>query len=115
MPWASQAKKLVLVSATSLSVTAAGREAPKVKVLDKVPCIYYPIQFRKDKGKDVLALLDSGSKVNAMTPVYAAHLDLKVRVTKVGVQKIDRFSLATYGMVIAALQVVNKLGRSCFF
>ena len=90
----------------------ASTEASKVRVLDKVFCICYPIQFRKDKSKDVLALLDSGSKVNAMSPAYAAHLDLKVRVTNVGVQKIDESSLATYDMVITAFQVVNKLGRS---
>ena len=50
-----------------------------------------------------------------MTLVYAAHLGLKVRVTNVGAQKIDGSSLATYGMVIAAFQVVNKLGCSRFF
>ena len=86
-----------------------------MKVLDKVPCICYPIQFRKDKGKDVLALLDSGSKVNAITPAYTAHLGLKVKVTDVGVQKINRSSLATYSMVIATFQVFDKLGRSWFF
>ena len=86
-----------------------------MKVLDRVSCICYPVQFRKDKGKDVLALLDSGSKVNAMTPAYTAHLGLKVRMTDVGAQKIDGSSLAIYGMVIAAFQVVNKLGRSRFF
>ena len=86
-----------------------------MRVLDKVPCICYPVQFRKDKDKDILALLDSGSEVNAMTPAYAAHLGLKVRVTNVGAQKIDGSSLATYGMVITAFQVINKLGRSWFF
>ena len=86
-----------------------------MRVLDKVPCICYPVQFRKDKGKDVLALLDSGSEVNAMTPAHAAHLARKVKVTNVGMQKIDRTSLATYGIVIAALQVVDKLDRSRFF
>ena len=60
-------------------------------------------------------MLDSRSEVNAITPVYAAHLGLKMRVTNVGMQKIDRSSLAIYGMVIAAFQVVNKLGRSWFF
>ena len=54
-----------------------------MRVLDKVPCIYYSVQFCKDKGKNVLALLDSGCEVNAMTPAYAAHLGLKVRVTNV--------------------------------
>ena len=115
MPWASQAKKLVSILATSLSVTGASKEAPKMRVLDRVHYICYPIEFCKDKDKDVLALLDSGSKVNAITPAYTAHLGLKVRVTNVSVQKIDGSSLATYGMVITAFHVVNKLGRSWFF
>ena len=67
-----------------MSVTGASREAPKVGVLDRVCCICYPVQSRKDKGKDVLALLNSKSKVNAMTPAYAAYLGFKVRVTDVG-------------------------------
>ena len=96
-------------------MAGASREAPKVRVLDRVSCICYPVQFRKNKGKDVLALLDSESEVNAMTPAHAAHLGLQVRVTDVGAQKIDRSSLATYDMVIAAFQVVDKLGRSRFF
>ena len=50
-----------------------------------------------------------------MTPAYAAYLGLKMRVTNVGAQKIDRLSLATYSMVIVAFQVVDKLGRSRFF
>ena len=50
-----------------------------------------------------------------MTPAYSAHLGLKVRVTNVGAQKIDGSSLTTYNMVIAAFQIVNKLGRSWFF
>ena len=86
-----------------------------MRILDKIPCIYYLVQFRKDKNKDDLALFDSGSKVNAMTPAYANHLDLKVRVTDIGMQKIDGSSLATYGMVIAAFQVVDKLGHFWFF
>ena len=95
-----------------MSLTGASREAPKVRVLDRLPCICYPVQFRKDKDKDVLALLDSGSGVNAMTPAYGAHLGIKVRVTDIGAQKIDGSSLATYGMVIAAFQVIDKLGCS---
>ena len=83
--------------------------------LDGVFCIYYLVQFRKDKGKDVLALLDSGSEVNAMTLAHAAHLGLKVRVTDVGAQKIDKSLLATYRLVIAVFQVVNKLSCSWLF
>ena len=90
--WPLQAKALVSVLAISLLMTAAGIEASKVRVLDKVYCICYPVQFRKDIDKNVLALLDSGSKVNAMTPAYMAHLSLKVIMTIVGGQKIDGFS-----------------------
>ena len=50
-----------------------------------------------------------------MTPAYAAHLVLKVRETNVGAQKINGSSLATYGMVITAFQVVNKFSCSRFF
>ena len=96
-------------------MTGASRDALKVKVLDKVLFICYPVQFRKDNGKDVLALLNSGSKVNAITLAYAAYLGFKIRVTDVGAQKIDGSSLTTYGMVIAVFQVVNKLDRSWIF
>ena len=50
-----------------------------------------------------------------MIPAYTAHLGLKVRVSNVGMQKIDGSLLATYGMAIAAFQVVNKLSRFLFF
>ena len=50
MSGATQAKKLVSVSATSASVTGASKEAQEVIVLDRVPCIYYLVQFQKDKG-----------------------------------------------------------------
>ena len=63
---APQAKKLVLVLATSTLVTGA-KKVPKMRVLDRFPCICYPVQFQKDKGRDVLALLNSKRKINAMT------------------------------------------------
>ena len=107
-------QKLVLVLVTSTLMTGA-KAAPKVRVLDQVPCICYFVQFQKDKGKDVLPLLNSESEVNAMTPAYAAQLGLKVRRTNIGGQKIDESSLATYGMVIAAFRVLNMLGYSWFF
>ena len=112
---APQAKNLVMVLTNFSSVIGASREAPKVKILDKVSCICYSVHFCKNKGKDVLALLNSENEINAMTLAYLAHLGLKVRVTDVSMQKIDGSSLATYGMVIAAFQVVHKLGRSWFF
>ena len=36
-------------------------------------------------------------------------------MTNIGAQKIDRSSLATYGIVIAAFHVNDKLRRSRFF
>ena len=89
MHQASQAKKLVLVLATSTLVTGA-KETQKVRVLDRVPCICYPVQFQKNKGKDVLALFNSGSKVNAMTPADTAQLGLKVQKTNVCAHKINK-------------------------
>ena len=38
-----------------------------------------------------------------------------MRVTNVSAQKIDGSSRATYGMIIAAFQVIDKLGCSPFF
>ena len=96
-----QAKKLVSVLATSTSVTGA-KKAPKMRVLDQVSCICYRVQFQKDKGRDVLALFDSESKINAMTLAYAAQLGLKVQKTNISAQKIDGSLLANYSMVITS-------------
>ena len=60
------------------------KKAQKVRVLNRVPCICYPVQFQKDKNKDVLALLNSRSKVNVMTLAYVAQLGLKVQKTSIG-------------------------------
>ena len=57
MPKISKAKKLVSVSATFASITGASKEVQvtqatqkgKEVILDWVPCIQYPVQFRKDK------------------------------------------------------------------
>ena len=109
----TQAKKLVSVLATSTLVIGANKKAQEM-ILGRVPCIHHPAQFRKDK-EVIKALIDSGSKVNAITPAYAKQLGLQVRKTDVGAQKIDGSSLRTFGMVIAGFQVEDKLGRARFF
>ena len=73
-----------------------------MRVLDRVTCICYLIQFQKNKSKDVLALLNFESKINAMTLAYMAQLSFIVQKTNVGTQKIDKFLLEIYGIVIAA-------------
>ena len=90
--------------------------------LERVPCIRYPTTFRE---KSVLALLDSGSEVNAFqrrsTAIFAKELGLRIRSNHVRflektflvanvspevvlgmpfdveVQKVDGTTLDTYG------------------
>ena len=98
------------VSATSASVTEASMEDTS---LARVPCIHYPVQFRKDPN-GTQALLDSGSEVNAMNPAYASRLGLRVHRNDIGAQKIDGSTLKTFGMVLASFQVEDKLGKIQF-
>lgn len=70
-------KKQVSVSAISASVTGASKEDV---ALNRVLRIYHPVWFKND---EVWALINSDSKVNAMTPTYVAKLSLKVRHTDV--------------------------------
>ena len=102
-------KKLVSVLATSAPVTEASQEDV---VLDRVFHICYLIRFKKN---EVQALINSGSKVNAITPGYASKLGLKVRPTNVGAQKIVGSTLETFGMVPASFQVKDKLERPQYF
>ena len=89
-----------------MSVTDDGEEVVKV------PCIYYPVRSQEEQ---VRALLNSGSKVNAMSPAYAKKLGLKTWKTNVGAQKIDGSALEIFGMIIADFQVEDKGGRPKFF
>ena len=84
------------------------------KEIVKVPCIYYPVQFQEGR-KQVKVLLNSGSKVNAISFVYVEKLGLKTRKTNVGAQKIDGAALKTFGIVIADFQVEDKGSRPRFF
>ena len=61
------------------------------------------------------ALIDSGSKVNAMHFAYATKLGLYARKIDVGAQKIDGSQLDIFQMVIADCLVNHKLGRVRFF
>ena len=70
-------------------------------ILDQVPYIHYLVHFRKNKRVTIQALIDSGSKVNTMTPGYAKQLGLQVQKTVIGDQKIDGLLVRTFGIVIA--------------
>ena len=78
-----------------LITDSSGKEV----VLERVPYIYYPVQFQGSQ-EQVRALLDSGSKVNAMSPAYIERLGLYIWKTNGGAQKIDCSVLEIFGMVI---------------
>ena len=80
-------------------VTGA-KETSKVTFLDQVSCMYYSVQFCKDK-KVIRALIDLGNKVNTMTLAYAKQLGLRIWKIDVGAQKIDRSLSKTFEMVTA--------------
>ena len=70
------------------------------KEIVKVPCIYYPVRFQEDQ-EEVKALLNSGSKVNAISLAYIKKLGFKAWKTNVKAQKIDGSAFEIFGMVIA--------------
>ena len=84
-------------------------------ILDRMPCMHYPVPFWKDKGATSRALIDLGSKVIAMTLAYAKKLGFQVRKTDFRAQKIDGSLLWTFRMVIAGFQIEDKLSRVWFF
>lgn len=77
--------------AISLLLTGASIE-DVLLLLKWILYIYYLLQFQKDIA-DVRALIDFGSKVNAMTPAYVSKLDLRACHTNIRVQKIDGSTL----------------------
>lgn len=62
-------KKLVSVLAISIPLIEATKKDNIV--LEKISYIHYPILFKIDK---VRALINSGNKINIMTPAYALKL-----------------------------------------
>ena len=93
-------------------------------LLEKVPYIYYLVQFLESQGQknqeqecqeQARVLLNSGSEVNAMSPAYVKKLGFNIRKTNVGAQKIDGSALKTFEMVIAKFQMEDKGGRPRFF
>ena len=99
---------------TSAAVIEAGKGAQKVIVLDWLPYIQYRLQFRKDQGATIWVLIDSSSKVNAMTPFYAKQLGFRTQKTDIGAQKIDGSFFWTFEILIAGFQIKDKLGREPF-
>ena len=134
-----EGKKLVSVSATSTPVTGTRAEtietAKAIETaeavgtaevgengdeskgecpnLARVPCIRYPITFRKE-SVPVSALFDSGSEVNAIHLTFARELGFLIRTTEVRAQKIDGTMLDTFGLVVVAFSVTYKANQVRF-
>ena len=92
------------VLASSMSITG------KKEALERIPCIRYLITF-KDQTE---ALLDTRSKVNAMSQAFAHQLGLAIQKTNVGAQKIDGTTLENYEIVVSTFSISDKDGRESF-
>ena len=85
------------------------------EALKCVSCIHYPVRFKNTDKAPVQALINSGSKVNAVHPSFFKQLGLPIRPKDVGDQKIDGTKLDTHGMLVAVFSLVNKANRVNFF
>ena len=72
-----------------------------LEALKWIRYISYSVQFEERQTGEVRALIDSGSKVNAITPIFVAKLGLYIRATYISAQKIDSSAVKTYFMIIA--------------
>ena len=60
-------------------------------------------------------MLNNSSKVSVIDLGSAKKLDLKIKKTNVGAQKIDGSTLEIYGIVITNFQIEDKTSRPRFF
>lgn len=81
-------------------MTASPKASSKT-ALQRIPCIWYLIQFQKSQAK-TKALINSDIKINAMTPAFAAKLGLITQKTSIRAQKIDGSILMTYSIALAS-------------
>ena len=82
---------------------------------ERVLYIRYSVRFyrknNKNEDKNIRALIDLGSEVNAMHPAYTTNLGFYAKKINVGAQKIDGPYLDIFEIVIADYLVKNKLER----
>ena len=77
--------------------------------------VQFPQKNDKDKNKDIRTQINLGSEVNAMYPTYTTKLGFYARKIDVNIQKIDKFYLDTFEIVIADYSVKDKLQKVEFF
>lgn len=71
--------------------------------------------FNLVQKNEIQALINSSSKVNAITLVYILKLGLQARQTNIGDQKIHGSIFKTFKIVLARFQVEDKLEKARFF
>lgn len=60
-------------------------------------------------------MINSDSKVITMIVAYNLKLYLKIYCTNVRAQKINKSTFEIFEIVLASIQVENKLKKTCFF
>lgn len=55
-----------------------------------------------------MTLFNLRSEINGIHQILVKKLDLSIKPTNVGAQKIDNITLNTYKMVVATFLVINK-------
>ena len=63
----------------------------------------------------MLTLLDLGSKVNLIYPIFAEKLGFMVQTINICAQKIDGTIFETYGLVVADFSITDQADRIKFF
>ena len=84
------------------------------KKVVRMPCIYYPVWFKKSH-EQVKILLNNSNEINAISPGYIEKLGFKIWKTNIGAQKINSSILETFRIVIIDFQIENKISRPRFF
>lgn len=85
-----------------------------LETLQCVFCISYLVQFQGGQIGEVKALINSGSKVNAINSAFTANLGLSSQPTGIGAQKIDNSGLKTYDMVIVGFSIQDMSDKIRF-
>lgn len=71
-----------------------------------VKCITWNVKLNQG-NKDVLALLDSGSKANLIFQAYVAQLPSKITDISYGLTTINKQQISTQDMVIASFEMTD--------
>lgn len=87
-------------------------EASDKTALQRLPYIWYPVQFERISQTDkVRSLINSRNEINTMIPAYTAKQGFSIQKTSIRAQKIDGLALEIYNMVSASFLLQNSLRR----